>query len=198
MSAIKYNYDLIAYHDSWISLDPIIGCRYNCTYCFLRVPGWTKKTPQRLFSPQYSVNKLLNHRYFVRDKTVISLGNRTDLFLEDSINYTIKLLEELYKNNLRNTICISTKSYIPMKFINELKAFKNLNLIIFLSLSGLPRNIEPGINHNHIKENLINLSNEGINVIHYWRPLIPLNSSESQLNDILDIVSKYSKCSVIV
>jgi len=194
----EYTYNLIAYHDSWISLDPIIGCRYNCQYCVLRLPAWTQKIPERLFSPEEAVDRLINHRYFVHDKTVICFGNRTDSFLKDNIDFTLRVLLEFEKHNLSNPICIATKCQIPMKFIKEVKTLKDLKLIIFLSYSGLAKHLEPGIDFLSIRKTFKVLANEGIPVVHFWRPLIPSNTSDSQIQNMLAFVSKYAKASVIV
>lgn len=194
----NYTYNLIAYHDSWISLDPIIGCIHECKYCVLRLYGWTQKIPEKLFSPKETVDSLLNHRYFIRDKTVICLGNTTDLFLKDNVDFTLNLLLEFEKNRLSNPICIATKSQIPMKFIKKIKTSKYLKLIIFLSYSGLPKHLEPGIDFLSIRNNFKVLAKEGIPIVHFWRPLIPSNTNDSQIREMLAFVSKYAKASVII
>lgn len=194
----NYTYNLIAYHDSWISLDPIIGCRYECKYCVLRLPGWTQKIPEKLFSPKEAVNKLLNHLYFIRNKTVICLGSRTDSFLKDNIDFTFSVLLEFEKNSLSNPICIATKSQIPMTFIKKIKTLKYLKLIILLSYSGLPKHLEPGIDFSAIRNNFEVLAKENIPIIHFWRPLIPSNTSDLQIREMLAFVSKYAKASIIV
>lgn len=194
----EYNHKLIAYHDSWISLDAIVGCSYNCKYCLLRLFGLTQKVPQKLFSSEESVNKLLNHLYFIPDKTVICLGNRTDSFLKDNIDFTLRVLLELEKYNLRNPICIATKSQIPIRFIKEIKRLKNLKLIIFLSYSGLDKNLEPCIDILSIRKNFKVLAEENIPIVHFWRPLIPSNTSDLQIQDMLSFVSKYAKASVFI
>jgi len=194
---IEYNHNLIAYHDSWISLDAIIGCPYNCQYCLLRLFGLTQKVPQKLFSPEESVNKLISHLYFIPDKTVICLGNRTDSFLKDNIDFTLRVLLEFEKHSLRNPICIATKSQIPPKFIKNAKTLKYPKLIIFLSYSGLANYLEPGIDFSSLRRNFAVLAEENISIVHFWRPLIPSNTSELQMHDMLAFVSKYAKASVI-
>ena len=42
----NYHYDPIAYHDSWISVDPIIGCQLNCQYCYMQMTNWTGVQPE--------------------------------------------------------------------------------------------------------------------------------------------------------
>lgn len=193
-----YNYNLITCHDSWISLDPIIGCPYNCQYCVLRLPGWTKKIPEELFTPEETVSQLIKHKYFIPNETVICLGNRTDSFLKNNVTFTLKIILEFTKHGLRNPICIATKSQIPIRFIKEIKTLKYPKIIIFLSYSGLSKDIEPGIDFLSIIKNFEVLAAENIPTVHFWRPLIPSNTSNLQIQEMLAFVSKYAKASIAV
>jgi DNA repair photolyase len=193
----SYIYDLVAYHDSWISLDPIIGCSYDCKYCVLQLPRWTGKRPQRLFSPQEAVLRLIAHRYFVENRTVISVGNRTDPFLKSNVDLTLQVLHEFKSRGLRNPICLVTKSPIPEGAIRDIARLRFPRVIIFLSYSGLGHDLEVGVNHDALRRNFRQLSERGIPCVHFWRPILPTNSSEGQIRKMLGFVSEYASSSVV-
>ena len=94
-----------------------------------------------------------------------------------------ELLHEIDKRNLKNPIIIITKCYVPENFIEYLKHLINRGheIVIYLSLSGLPQELEPNVNHNLIRKNFINLHKHNIKVIHYYRPITPLNSKKEEI-----------------
>lgn len=193
-----YSYELISYHDSWVSVDPIIRCSNGCKYCLLRLPGWTGKPPRQLFSPQEAVSDLVSHKYFVGDSTVISVGNRTDPFLRANVGFLLEFLHRLDALSFKNPICLVTKSVIPGKAIAQIGRLRHLRVIIFLSLSGIPKEMEIGVRSRLLKDTFRQLSEARIPVIHFWRPLLPINGSKEQIREMLEFVSQYASSSVVI
>lgn len=186
-------------HTTWLALNSVIGCTNGCQYCFLQSTNKNISKPIYLKSSEKAIEDLLNSKYYLDNIPVCLLPN-TDVFLNQSnMQYLKSLLQEIEKRNLKNPIILVTKCYIPDDFIQVIKNFKNKghDIIIYLSLSGLPQELEPNVNHKLIKENFINLYNNGIKVIHYYRPITPLNSKRDNIIKMLDFVSKYSSTSVI-
>ena len=89
-------YRLISYHDTWISLDPIQGCPYECVYCVLRHAGNTGiKKPRQVVSPKETVERLLRYPFFVKGSTYLAIGNETDMLHPRNCDYLILLLSEM-------------------------------------------------------------------------------------------------------
>lgn len=190
---------VIQMHATWLAVNSVIGCTNGCKYCFLQSTNKNISEPLYLKSSAMAIEDLLMSKYYLNDIPVCLLPN-TDAFLNKAnMMYLKDLLYEIDNRNLKNPIVLITKCYIPNDFIGYLKSFKDKGhkIIVYLSLSGLPQELEPNVDHNLIRRNFVNLYENGIDVIHYYRPITPLNSKKEKLNEMLDFVSKYSKSSVI-
>lgn len=110
------------------------------------------------------------------------------------------MLEALAASGIRNPVCLITKCFIPDEALDSiLRARRNgLPVLVYLSYSGLGPDIERGIRHDELRANFPRLHTAGIPVIHYWRPFLPQNSHPDILQDVLDLVRQYAKCSVTV
>ena len=193
------NNDIVQMHSTWLALNSVIGCTNGCKYCFLQSTNKNISKPIYLKNCKNAIDDLINSKYYLKNIPVCLLPN-TDVFLNNSnVEYLKELLLELENRKIYNPIILVTKCYISSNSIKLLKKFKEKGheIIIYLSLSGLPQELEPNVNHKLIKENFINLYNNGIKVIHYYRPITPLNSKKEDIIKILDFVSNYSSASVI-
>ena len=189
----------IEMHATWLTVNSVVGCTNGCKYCFLQSTNKNRSKPLYLKSGKMAIDDLINSKYYLEDIPVCLLPN-TDVFLnEENMEYLKELLYKIDQRNLKNPIILITKCYISEKFIRYLKQFKEKGhkIVIYLSLSGLPQKLEPNVNHNLIKKNFLNLHKNGIDVIHYYRPITPLNSKKEDITKMLDFVSKYSNSSVI-
>lgn len=193
-----YDYKPIAYHDSWISVDPIIGCQLSCKYCFLQMNEWTRKKPSVLFTITETVNMLLANKYFIPHKSIVCFGNRTDAFLPSNVDFTLGFLKELEGRQLRNTVVFVTKKMIPISFMSESNKCEYIKVLFCLSYSGLPNNIERGVNTNEVRMNFLNLSKNKLNVIHFWRPILRRNGTPEKVKQMLDFVTQHSIASVFI
>lgn len=194
-----FRYPIIDLHATWLVINGIQGCPNRCKYCFLNGVDLTGKKPLELVAPKKAVELLLNSQYYNADIPVC-IGTQTDLFATPkNIKYAIDLLEEIKIKRIKNPIVFITKCLIPNMFIEKIKELKKYNKIIFfLSYSGLENNIEKGINKENIKKNFVNLYNNDIDIIHYWRPFIPQNSNKEKILEVYNYVKKYSKASVAI
>lgn len=184
---------IIEMHASWIAVNTIRGCYNKCKYCFLQSEEKNCAYPEIICSPDKAIDELLNSIYY-DPRIPVCLLPETDAFLNDSnTKYTLSLLEELEKRNVLNTIIIVTKCLIPNYIIDKLESMKNQK-IIYLSYSGLEE-LEPNVKHENIIKNFVNLKAANIPTIHYFRPLIPQNSTK--IGDIIAIVNPYTDISTI-
>lgn len=191
--------EVVQMHATWLALNSVIGCTNGCKYCFLQSTNKNISKPLYIKNSKMAIDDLINSKYYLEDIPVCLLPN-TDVFLnKTNMEYLKELLCEIDKRNLKNPIILITKCYIPENFIKYIKNFKGRghNIIIYLSLSGLPQELEPNVDHNLIRKNFVNLYENGIDVIHYYRPITPLNSKKEEIIKMLDFVSKYSTASVI-
>ncbi len=193
-----YVFRPVAYHDSWLSIDPIIGCRLNCQYCYMRSTNWTGVRPEYLYTVTEIVEMIIAHRYFLPHETVLCFGNQTDSFLPENVDYTLEFFEALEKRGLNNPVAVVTKKRIPSRFLDRIRQLKNVRPIFCLSYSGLPRELERGVNPQENRDNFKELSKLGLRVIHFWRPLIAENGSTQVIEQVLDFVAAHAMASVYI
>jgi len=194
-----FKYPIIDLHATWLVINGIQGCPNKCKYCFLNGVNLTGKKPCELVTPKQAIKLLLESQYYNVD-IPICIGTQTDLFsTPKNVEYAINLLEEIKLNNIKNPIIFITKCLVPDFFIEKIKEVKKNNKIIFfLSYSGLEKDIEKGINKENIKKNFVNLFDNGIDIIHYWRPFVPQNSTKRKILEVYNFVKKYSRASVAI
>lgn len=191
--------NVVEMHDTWLVINAIVGCTNGCKYCFLQETDDNISKPKYLVSPEEAVKQLLNHKYYCTDIPLCLLSN-TDPFLnEKNILYLKKILTNLAINKVSNPIVIITKCLIPDEFINYVTQLRNegLNIIFYLSYSGLSKKYEPAVKIDDLKSNFIRLHDANIPLVHYYRPFIPENSSKEKIEEILNFVNKYTDISVV-
>lgn len=192
-------HNVVQMHDTWLVINSIVGCTNGCKYCFLQATNKNISKPEYLVSPEEAVQELLNHKYYNPDIPLCLLSN-TDPFLnEKNILYLKKLLTDLTLHKARNPIVIITKCFIPDEFINYINELskEGMNIVIYLSYSGLSKKYEPAINVDELKSNFVRLHAASIPIIHYYRPFIPENSNKEKIEEVLDFVKNYTDISVI-
>ncbi len=195
-----YKYPIIDLHASWLVLNPIQGCPNKCKYCFLNGVGLTGVKPNELVTPDETV-KMLRESILYDEQIPICIESQSDAFATPlNIKYVKELIAKIHNYKIYNTLIFITKCNIPDDFIEYLKTFKELghHFIFFLSYSGLDNDIELGIKKENIKNNFIKLNNNGFDIIHYWRPFIPQNSSKEKILETIDFVKRYAKCSIAI
>jgi DNA repair photolyase len=192
------DYPVIRQHDSWLSVDPIVGCSYDCKYCILRVNGLTGQKPQRILSVEETIRILRAHRYFVPGKTVISFGNNTDAFLPENEETTLDFIRTFRSLGYNNPLEMATKTPISERVATEISQNGNAPIFLFVSYSRLGQRIERGVNEKSLKNSFKILSDAGVTVLHFWRPLVAANGNLEIISDVLETVFRYSKASVCI
>jgi DNA repair photolyase len=183
--------------ESWLTIDPIVGCTMNCQYCFLQGYGETPKLGRILLSPQEMIERLLASNYYTPTKFIM-LGSETDFFMNSRNTTYLETFLRLYSDLcIQNFIVVVTKNEIRKEFLDFLEKIGFKKLILYFSLSWLPKEIEPGVNRFKLIESMKRVNERKIPVIHYWRPFIPQNSSLNTISEVLSIVTKHAKASVI-
>jgi len=189
---------LITYHDTWISIDPIIGCPYNCHYCVLRHCLTTGVNPKIIATPQQCIENLFNYPFFEPGITPLSIGNETDLLHKTNQPYLVELLHTFAARKITNTISLITKAPLDEDILRKISNISELRIIFFLSYSGLFGTYEPNFSENKVRTNFKLVKSYGFPIVHYWRPLLPSNTTDIHIHDMLSFVSKWANTSVAV
>lgn len=107
-----------------------------------------------------------------------------DPFFPTQIENTFSKLDDLYKAGHTGIVSIITKTEITDEIAKRLKKYTDkLNLIILVSVSGLPYEIEKirGTRTNTLKH----CNNNGIPCLAYLRPFLPpMNTNEEVIDDL--------------
>lgn len=189
---------VVEMHSSWLAINSILGCPNGCKYCLLQATGDNCSLPKQLATPKEVVEKLLDYKYYDKDIPLCLLPN-TDVFVNPkNFKYLMELLDEIENHNITNDLIIITKCRIPDEMIERAKQIKanNQNIVFYISYSGLGKEIEPRISEDILKDNFKRLSENGIDVIHYYRPFLPQNSDPKKIKSMLDFVNQYTDISV--
>lgn len=178
----------IDYRKSGLSLNHVIGCPLDCSYCVRHIfNNFDMKTPCLLMSTEEAIEKLINHKYFVPNLTPLQLFNRaTDPFLPSVKEETFRVLELLSQKGLTNLLLLITRYKITEDDAKKLNRFLPLKLSVLVTYSGIQdEKLEPVSSDIAIESLKIAYKNSrNYKVILYWRPLI------SGVNDTLEHIEK--------
>lgn len=183
--------------NTWLVVDPIVGCIHDCQYCFLRVHGLSNRPGEVMMPPSVAVEQLLSYWAF-RQTSVVMVGSETDMFMNERNRRYISEFVRCYDaQGIKNPLCICTKARIPDDFIELAQKVKSTTLVFYISFSGLGRAIEPNVDPANALSNLERLAEAGQRVIHLLRPVMPQNADRVVLASVLDSVQRYASCTVI-
>lgn len=192
--------------NSTFSLDPSRGCPLGCAYCVvgssqrdLKVQGHTGdnpreffiKKPEILFPGESVIKALVEHPAFIKDKSVLSISTASsEAFVPPNGEETWGILNFLAKNKYQNPVWIVTKFGIPIEEVEKWqKRFrevtsKGLRIIISVSYSNLPKEIEPYQADRFAS--IEKLMDSGVYLSHHLRPVIrKINDDEASIEKCL-------------
>lgn len=186
------------YLKSYYSINSYIGCTINCGYCFLAPIRIVPMRPIKVIEEDALVNNMLNDKYFVRDKTVISLNNRTDPFISQEVkSSTFKLLDIMDNLKLKNIITITSKGLLTEEDAKRLDNYNNIRVVIIVTYNGIPLKIQPisQVNQETTMRNVSKCKN--IYLLHQFRPIIPgINDDEETIRKILNFAKAYCDATI--
>lgn len=144
---------LISEHDTWISVDPVIGCPANCTYCYLGPLGLRARRPIVRVEPDSLIQALEDYlhaasradRYGRLSRTPICFGNYTDTFMSGIGLAYFREYAKLHAARLgSHPLCVVTKARLSA---GDLVLLDQLGqtIAIFLSQSFLNRPDHPRV-----------------------------------------------------
>ena len=180
---------LIAEHDTWISVDPIIGCPSGCRYCYLGPLGLRPSHAAVRATPAQTIVHL--EKYFqgrmgdgdgpspYRADTPICLGNYTDMFMtREGLDFLREYVPLHRKSFGQHPLCVVTKARLSGPILRALDDVGQTILVFlsqsFLEVAGLRTVIEPGptsgpadtVGNLHLLADLSNITG-----LHFWRPI---------------------------
>lgn len=179
------NPPLLAEHDTWLSLDPVLGCPASCAYCYLGPMGLTGRQPQVRCPPE-ALADAITARLDARGGSLwdgdraplpFCIGNHTDMLL-GAVGQTY--LEAWVRVHARrfpgHPLCVVTKGCPSAELVQRLDG-SGVRGVMFFSQS-FARARLPGVERGPICDP--RGTAEGIarvaasrrwHAVHFWRPL---------------------------
>ncbi len=186
------------YLNSYYSLNSYIGCTTNCAYCFLAPLGIVPARPVKAISESALVAEALADPLFERGRTVLSLNNRTDPFLNGEVKEsTFRLLDAIAEAQLKNPVTITTKGLLTAADCARLDCYDSLVLILIVTYNGIPLPLQP-IDHT-VQEATIRhaAACRHVRLVHQCRPILPgVNDDERTLRCVFDYASRYCEATI--
>lgn len=180
-------------------VNPIQGCPNRCKYCFLQSVDGTGIRPIEIIKESDVISEIKKSKYYT-PSIPLCFFSQTDIFsIPSNVEYLKRLLMLIRKTDIKNPLVFITKCSICDEIIEILQEMilEGFKILFYLSYSGLDSTIEGNIKEETIQNNFIKLSAANIPIIHYFRPLIPLNASRKRIDEIISFVSNYSIASVV-
>lgn len=180
-------------------MNPIQGCPNRCKYCFLQSVDGTGIKPIEIIEESDVISEIKKSKYYT-PSIPLCFFSQTDIFsIPSNVEYLKRLLMLIRKTDIKNPLVFITKCSISDEIIEILQEMilEGFKILFYLSYSGLDSTIEGNIKEETIQNNFIKLNAANIPIIHYYRPLTPLNASRKRINEIISFVSKYSIASVV-
>ena len=166
---------------SGLSISSHSGCTLRCPYCLLYADSSLKADVVQLAEADELI-KMITHpeALFINGMTPIFVNNRTDPFLPQVQNETIRILEAFISADIQSPVVIISKFFPHI----SLKEFcRQLPLMFIFSYSGLIEDFNYGVLK---KIDTIDQLIPSKNRFHYMRPIIPgKNDGIASLSEIL-------------
>lgn len=187
--------EVVEYRKSGLSLNHIVGCPLDCSYCVRHIFGnFDQRVPQALMTDEDAVKILINHRFFQPHVTPIQLFNRaTDPLLPKVKHHTFNTLRLLDEAGLNNNVLLITRWKVTKSDCDHFNSFRNIKLSILITYSGIEdAKLEPvksSIAENSLKT--LYRYAQTYKVLLYWRPIIPgINDSDMHIKKAHSLARK--------
>jgi hypothetical protein len=115
-----------------------------------------------------------------------------------NVEYLLKLLRVFKEARIQNSIALITKASVNDNIMTAIRAIEDLRIIFCLSYSGLGQHLEPNFTHESLRSNFEIVKKFGFPILHFWRPLLPENTTAEAIEKMLSFVSKIADASVFV
>lgn len=193
---------VIGEHDTWISVDPIIGCQANCTYCYLGTLELRASRPTIRISPgdlASMVERYLNSSadlYGRLARTPICFGNYTDTFMSRlNIAYFLEYARLHARMFRQHPLCVVTKARLSRADLIDLSELGH-PILIFMSQSFLRQRGFPAVEKGPVCRVDDTIRNIGlfrdlpnIKPLHFLRPVTRRAvASEQQACEIITLL----------
>jgi len=192
---------LYATDNKRLFINTCLGCKGNCSYCYLPKIGYSNSGDNlKVSSFEEIIRYLNNSSYKLNKDTLITLGCFSECFDDNNKKETIKIIKYFLENG--NQVQVSTKTRVledDLKgIIPHIKYYGQL--IIFISSSTIRR-------HNLIEKNTVLpnerfksfelLKNKNIVMVLYIKPVLK-NITIKDLDLYKDVILKYQIKDVVV
>ncbi|MFE4969521.1 hypothetical protein [Streptomyces sp. NPDC056660] len=177
---------LIAEHDTWISLDPVVGCPADCGYCYLGPLGLRGTKPMHRVTPHRMaqlVHSYLNGRRAriidtTSDFTPLCFGNYTDMAMtRDNAGMIVATLKELSKLIPPRLTVLITKAEVRESLAAELDTLAWPIVWFFSQSFAKDQGVE--LERGRIADFEMTLRNARLvssfryqHAVHFWRPFV--------------------------
>lgn len=184
--------DVIEYRKSGLSVNWIVGCPLDCTYCIRHTfDNYEMKVPRALMREDEAVERLVTHPYFEPHVTPIQLLNRaTDPMLQAVKPRLFEMLRLLDERGLTNHVLVISRWYVRPEDCAVLNSFKNIKLTLLITHSGIDdKRIEP-VDSAIAAASLRTAFKHAkrYRTVFYWRPIVPgLNDSDEHISRALEL-----------
>ncbi|MEU0244996.1 hypothetical protein ABZ192_11810 [Streptomyces sp. NPDC006235] len=212
--ALRKHVPIIAEHDTWISVDPIIGCPANCAYCYLGPIGLKAQQPRPRVTPGRAVEMLCEYLDETRgdlshdmDSTPVCLGNYTDMLLTaTNQEYLRGFASELAGAGLARPLVVVTKGRMPRALAEALDAL-NIAIVVFCSQSfhrttmRLRTERGPVLTPDETFDAGFSCRDfDNITMVHFWRPIVrsSVPSADWAIRTVRRLKASEYRCSVAI
>jgi len=186
MASKSEEMEFVSQEKSLLKAEAFTGCSLGCGYCFRKEGEET--IPKRKIDDEELVELLLQHKYFLRDRSPLSVNSDyIDPFLPQTKESTFRILEILAAEELKNLVSLITKSPLSENDIRRLESFHGLDIEVCVSYSEMPSTVEPIGNERRI-ETLYQLGQSRLKSLHFYRPIVVgFNDSEECIGQVLKV-----------
>lgn len=192
---------LFAKDDKRLFINLSLGCRSNCSYCYLpHLSYHNNLTNIETISANEIFSSLREHNYLITSETLITLGCFSECFDDTNKEETIKIIEYFLKNG--NQVQLSTKKRVLFEDLNKLIPFIQYygQLVIFVSSSTISKH-KIFEDKTELPDNRFELFNllklNKIPIVLYLKPVIK-DVTILDLNQYKSYIQKYHIKDVVV